>query len=150
MIAASRDKGLTWSYPIASDGILPNHYEGNGLFNSVSCSGRFCAAGGSYDDAVGKYPLIAISNDNGLNWQYTMDTKALPLPSNDSFRSEIKAISCNSNICIAGGYSMYFGKSYPMSLTSHDDGKTWSYPMDSASDLQPSNIATNGVIDGAS
>lgn len=80
LLARSSDGGSTWVYPSEINAVIftpdnvTHQFLNNGSFNSVSCIGDACVAAGSYTDTNGiTRPLLAYSNDLGVNWSYPSD-----------------------------------------------------------------------------
>lgn len=72
LLALTRNRGATWTYPAAVRNNLPTDFVEGG-FGAASCNGNTCIASGSYvynEDDFLQRPLIAISQDGGVTWSY--------------------------------------------------------------------------------
>ena len=138
LIAFSADGGNTWSYPVEKSGSLPLDYStygaGNGsaLFNTTTCSGVVCLAGGNYIDTSSTgYPLVALSQNGGATWSFPIEkSNALPADYNDF--GIVNGVSCNgvqsTALCTAvGGYQNPGSVSLPLLAHSTNGGSSWSY-----------------------
>ncbi|WP_133136016.1 sialidase family protein [Legionella rowbothamii] len=82
LLAASSDGGKTWTYRINSTyPVLVGDTMEGGNFNTASCQGVYCMAAGSYRSTSGtSYPLVAVSSDGGVTWDYRVDGISPALP----------------------------------------------------------------------
>ncbi|CAM3060981.1 BNR/Asp-box repeat containing protein [Legionella steigerwaltii] len=143
LLADSQNGGTTWIYPIEKSKPLPSGFTDLGTFNSVSCSGLNCVAGGQYNATPSfQYPLLANSQNGGATWTYAIDqSKTLPPGYNNN--GDFETVSCSGLNCIAGG--RYFDGSifYPLLANSQNGGLSWTYAIDKSSSL-PSGFADSG------
>lgn len=77
LIATSIDGGKSWQFPASVYTDLTAKIDPLfelGYFRSVSCSGEgadsFCIATGQYSNGTSTRPLLAVSHDRGLTWDY--------------------------------------------------------------------------------
>lgn len=70
LVTLSQDLGQTWLSPASARTSVPAAELGNGLFREVHCALDTCIAAGDYtiDDVY--FPLLALSQDGGLNWNF--------------------------------------------------------------------------------
>jgi hypothetical protein len=144
LLFTSNDSGQTWSLAIDSSSDFPNDFINQGAFETASCNGTVCTAGGSYN---GSPAWIATStNVGGSNtWSFTVYSNNPTNPSDYVSNGYVNSITCQANVCLAGGYyltryqtgDVYIGQI----LTSATNGTTWNYTMDGIGPL-PANIAT--------
>ncbi len=79
-----------------------------------------------YDDLV-KRPLLGLSTDNGVTWNYPGDITHTSLP--HSFHNgELRGITCSNSLCIAIGTYDDHVTHRPLLALTKDSGLTWSYP----------------------
>ena len=166
LLAVSKDKGHSWSYPHAIFKNLKSTVDPsfqNGFFISSSCTGErnqaVCVAAGSYSNLTSTMPLLTISRDAGQTWFYPPDiTKDLANKIGHSFKGGFfNAVSCSGKgtkaVCIAAGsYFRQSGASVPFLALTKDGGNSWSYPDFIYTKLKtlvdPNFLA--GTFDGAS
>lgn len=124
----SNNHGKSWS-TVKKIADLPDIQDGITPF--LSCNENVCAAAGWYrkfNEAT--YPLMLISRDRGLNWNFVKDIPQLP----SSTGGDFSAITCMESYCIAGG--TYFTdinedhRQNIMLLSSRDSGMTWTMVQD--------------------
>jgi hypothetical protein len=113
-IARSEDNGNTWKM-LKDISITPT---------VLDCYQNFCV---SAVDSTDHELAISISHDQGITWTKSQ-TNNIP----DDFQyGGIKQISClNDKMCAAIGWwrnKKYDFQFFPMLLTSHDAGATWTY-----------------------
>ena len=109
LLAYSPPQAENWGFSIESGLNLPEDYNATtyAYFNSASCSGGTCIAGGQYQSTVTgnpALPLLAYSADNGANWAYPPSITARFLTGNQypEFHS-FSAVNCSDSLCIAVG-----------------------------------------------
>ena len=81
LITVSHDRGLTWEYPASAQVSVPQAELGNGFFRTVTCHENSCIASGDYTIDSAYYPLLALSLDGGITWDFPasiMDPEVLP------------------------------------------------------------------------
>lgn len=152
MLGISSDGGDSWSYTIdAAHMQLPSNYDSSvgGEFDSVACSpDGLCVAAGNYSNGSVQFPMIAVSTDGGVLWNYTLDdTHTSNLPPNYSSDGGFTGISCVSNpsLCvIVGSYNNGAG-TFPLLAVSSDNGQTWNYIVDDTHN-KPSDYNSNGTF----
>lgn len=139
LLAVSRDKGTTWSYPSSINEMNfipgnPHPFNDSAAFLGASCYGNTCIAVGQYYEAggVGR-PMIAVSQDAGLNWAYPASiTNPTFSPDNATHpfkNGQLSGASCYATTCIAtGSYVDTHNNPYPLVALSQDSGATWSFP----------------------
>lgn len=91
LLAISKDKGVTWTYP---DDIIKSNV--NGGFSSISCFQDRCLAAGTRTLGRIEQPLFASSKNNGETWSY-----------DDFWTPEnimITGATCNHDTCVASAY----------------------------------------------
>lgn len=135
-LVSSRDEGVTWVYPDAIPSVPnpPIHFIELGSINGTSCTGATCiAAGVGEDGTFHTFPLLAVSQDSALTWNYipsmsspvfTPDNTLNPYVTDGTLTSA----SCNGNICIAGGQYESTNSNRPLLAVSQDKGVTFIYP----------------------
>lgn len=132
LLVVSQDNGATWEYKIDSREVPKDLVDG--YFYNVSCTADICVAGGTYFNGVTNFALLAMSVDNGVTWEYVIDSKTVP----DDFAaySAIEDVSCSSDMCMAvGTYESQNTQShYPMVITTHNNGEDWEYQSVGAPD----------------
>ncbi|MBA2711491.1 MAG: hypothetical protein H0U57_12985 [Tatlockia sp.] len=70
LITFSHDKGLSWQSPPSARTSVPAAELGNGYFGKVSCLEKTCIAAGDYTINEAYYPLLALSKDGGITWDF--------------------------------------------------------------------------------
>jgi hypothetical protein len=162
MLVQSTNGGANWSYAIdMAIGPQPSDYGIVSQFNSASCSGAVCVAGGSYVNTNGdQVPLLAQTRNAGASWTYVIDDTIGPQLPNYSATAAFNTVSCVGNTCTASGTYEYEqppllkGKhggtsfTFPM-LAESIEGGPWTYIVDSITGL-PSDFSNNGVFNGSS
>jgi len=152
LLSQSSDAGMTWTYATTIRSNLPANFSKAGIFKSVSCNTAGCVAVGEYATSLPgtpHYPLIAVSS-NGISWNYPA-TVLTNLPSDFLSAPAVNAVSCNADNCTAVGQytSNKAGNlSFPLLLTTHDGGNTWSYPLTIVKNLPP-DFKSVGSFNGA-
>lgn len=92
----------------------------DGFIEGLACTNEDCLAGGFYQDANGSHALLLSSHDLGQSWTYSPNIAHLAATS-----SNIQAITCSDNICIAVGYTSKKDNAAPLILRSTDAGLSW-------------------------
>lgn len=123
LLLMSKDNGTTWSYVQNIQNFPAISYA---PIWGIACSNQICAAVGDHRKLGShiNYPYIINSLDQGQSWFYIENIQNLPLLHN----SNLLEVHCASNRCAAVG--QYFGvenSTRPFLITTHDQGKTWSY-----------------------
>lgn len=149
LVGLSTNNGSIWSFPIDSSTLVAD-YSGNGVFYSVSCSGKVCIAAGRYrNNQNSTYPLIMTSSDQGQNWTYTMNSSTPQLPadflSTDGF-GQVSTSACSGTICVVGGEYQNESGVFPLLANSTDGGKTWTYRITSAYPTMINDTMTEGYF----
>lgn len=70
LITVSHDKGKSWFSPPSARVSVPAAELGNGYFGKVKCLLETCIAAGDYTIDSAYYPLLALSTDGGLSWNF--------------------------------------------------------------------------------
>jgi hypothetical protein len=70
LITVSHDKGSSWSYPPSARTSVPAAEHGNGFFGKVRCLQKTCIAAGDYTINSEYFPLLALSKDGGITWNF--------------------------------------------------------------------------------
>lgn len=147
LIAVSADKGKSWSYssdilnktPAVSS--FSDYYDFN--LTNISCNDTTCVLGGTYFNSKEAYlPLIAVSNDKGVTWNYPKSVFS-NMPGG-VHQAEINKVACDQKSCIAVGKS-----TAPYLAVSSDRGATWSYPASITTEL-PKDYAADGELEDVS
>lgn len=144
LLAVTIDGGNTWTYPSTIISNLPANYNsvqvaGSGFF-SVNCDAAFCAAGGGYvNNSGGFVPLLAVSQNAGISWNYPTVNFPADLDSSSSALAYFDSVSCNGNLCVAGGiYTQVNSENtLPLLAVSSDGGITWNCPPTIFSHVPP-------------
>ncbi|MBA2656574.1 MAG: exo-alpha-sialidase [Tatlockia sp.] len=71
LITVSHNKGQTWIYPSSARTSVPAAELGNGDFINLNCRQKICIATGTYTIDSVYYPLLALSRDSGMNWEFS-------------------------------------------------------------------------------
>ncbi len=153
LLATSSDSGASWTYTIQKDSPTSpgTVYAGSGQFNSVSCAGVNCIAGGGYNDNGTLHPLLATSHDSGATWAYKIDKNYPTLPPYDfADGTGFNSVSCAGTNCIAvGQYRDSTTTRYPLLATSHDSGDSWTYTIDKTPATLPADYVGYGTFTSA-
>jgi hypothetical protein len=150
-LLSSQDAGHTWIYPLTIVTGLPPDFQNVASFNGAHCDMNNCIAVGMYQSSTyagQQIPLAATSNDGGKTWVYSASITA-NLPA-DLSNGQFSSVSCNRGDCTAKG--QYQSEKagipyYPLIATSHDSGKTWTYPSSVISNL-PADYNNDGIFSG--
>lgn len=153
LLVLSKDGGTTWDAKITSlTPALPDDYltfANYQVFNSVSCSGQACVAGGQYlskSPCSLQFPLLAASTDGGNTWSYQITSNIDSEISDYADGGGFNSVSCTGLLCVAvGQYTSEDTYQYPLLATSEDGGMTWKYRITSLTNNLPAN-ATQGVF----
>lgn len=99
LLITSSDGGNIWNVEIARFASnLPASYQDGGIFNSASCVGQYCIAGGQYNNGTQFYPWIAVSNDSGISWKFNLDSQtAVSVPNDYNSNGNVTGTSISSN-----------------------------------------------------
>lgn len=138
LLALSSDMGTSWTFPSAvnSPVFVPdntNSYNNSAGFFESSCDAQTCIAVGQYRDAgLVQRPLLAVSQDSGLNWIFPSSINAAvfsPVNTNPfSSAGEFVGATCHGSTCIAAGNYFSAGTRRPILAISHDSGTSWNFP----------------------
>ncbi|WP_131792985.1 sialidase family protein [Legionella birminghamensis] len=137
IIAISHDSGTSWSFPAAINApvFTPDNthaFVGNGRFNAVTCHGAICIASGLYSSGGVDRPLLAVSQDLGLNWTYpsAINAPVFTPDNSNAFSSSgaLNRVSCQDSVCIATGEYRSGGTLRPLLALSQNAAVTWTYP----------------------
>ena len=125
LLLVSQNAGSDWN-SISTDQITSSLRIDAGEFESVSCDGLICVAGGNYynptkDAGEDHFPVIAISKDKGLHWAYTF--YGIKSANPDWF---LNSVTCHEQYCVAGGFTTT-SVAKPILITSQDYGAHWNY-----------------------
>lgn len=145
LLALTNDRGVNWSFPSDITANLPANYT-FGRFYSASCSGMICMAAGDIFDGGGvNRPLIAMSRNGGINWEYPPEVYSGALmPPMSLLSVQLLSATCINTVCTATGtYVDSFSNSHPLVLVTADAGVTWSSPQSIISAL-PTDFASGG------
>lgn len=139
-LALSRDKGNTWTFPHAIFENLNTKIDPaflSAAFDASSCVGggsqAICIAAGNYSNGPSTFPILALTQDSGVHWDYPEYIfKNLTVSLRPDFKSgSFQAASCtgtgNKLTCIAAG-SFYANTVYPFIAVTRDKGTHWIYP----------------------
>lgn len=150
-LARNQAENKIWHYAIELNKNLPQDFLRAGLFRSVACSNELCIAAGHYHGGIAAptiYPMIAISNDSGKNWRYTIDSTQ-NLPFDYEKWGFFNSVSCKANQCVAGGqyYNLNQQDSgyYPMLAVSNNRGNSWIYKVSADPNTLPSNAVQQPI-----
>lgn len=116
LVLTSLDGGISWFYSIKE---LTGAQEMQ--LYSMNCDDNMCIAVGYYNYY---FPLLVLSNDNGITWNYPSSVLNLP-EKYKAYDNFLHTVSCNGNICMAGGIAG--GSDFPLLIVSKDRGTTWAY-----------------------
>lgn len=126
-IAVSQNAGSSWTYPAdVYTTSLPASFS-HGRFYSASCTSSFCIATGRFDDFSTDLPLLAVSHNSGLTWNYPPEIYSTALPA-DFVEGTFKDASCSGNHCIAVGHFDDSFDTRPWLAVTQDNAFSWSYP----------------------
>lgn len=115
--AITADGGVTWTQRSLT--VLSPYTSGQ--FNGVNCIGNSCVAVGSVGNNVDSFPLIGVSNDNGVTW-----TQQVINPVSGGFTDGIlQKVYCNGINCLAAGFYYDNSVTQPVVLQSPDHGNSW-------------------------
>jgi len=155
VLAATLDKGKTWTYKVQSTSKFPEDFFQAGQFGfaSVDCDGTLCVAGGSYQVNTTpppfEVPFLMVSDDGAKTWTTKMDSTTPQLPSGFGYSGAITGVSCKGKICAAvGSYLNLSFFDYPLLASSTDGGKNWQYKIDSTN--PPPSLYDFGGFSGVS
>lgn len=144
-VAISLDSGATWSYTIDKSKNLPPSFGSSGTFNSVSCDGLLCAAGGNYTTGfANNFPMLATSIDGAASWTYPISNSLASLPLDYSDSGYFLTVACHASICLAGGQYYGSGVGFPMLSVTTDGGSTWEYKVDATPSTLPADFVDSG------
>lgn len=156
VIALTTNGGTSYSYVVdTTHNTLPSDYTDNASFNSASCSGNLCIAGGFYAANPGSgatnYNVLIQSTDGGTTWTYPITATQGPQPSDWSNTGRgFNSVSCSGQTCIAAGsYQNGSAVTFPYLAQSTNGGVTWTTVVDSTL-LLPPNFQNNGSFNAAS
>ncbi len=157
MIAKGDTSGANWSYVIdKTTGTLPPDYSTGGSFNTVSCSGTTCVAGGRYvDTGTGAFLMMAVSTDSGTTWTYPINNTVPTWPASFANATANVAnftdVDCvDANRCVASGTytaSVPTTTAYPLVAITSNAGSTWSYVIEEGTGL-PGDFDSAGAFNG--
>lgn len=145
LISTSQNKGVTWANTVDSNSSgLPTDFYNQGVLNAVDASGANFIAVGSYDDfSLVTYPWVGLSTNNGSTWTFPIDSNTLV--DDYSGNGVFYSASCSGKTCVAAGsYRNNENNTYPLVMTSSDQGQTWTYTMDSSKPLLPADFLSSG------
>lgn len=133
LIGRSENYGVDWQYPIQKTGApenLPAHFDDEGAFRYLSCHGSRCASIGEYEANNGHiYPMLAMSQDAGLHWNFPIDGNHLP--PGFTLEGYLNGVYCAKHLCLTvGEYRTNQETTHPMALISDGKGKHWDYIVD--------------------
>ena len=109
----------------------------NAQFTAVSCSELACVAAGYFVNTGGYEQGMTETSDNGgVSWTPSQSaTFEAGVLSSTSHENNLQSVSCSGTTCVAAGeFVDPSGYEQGMTLTSDNDGLTWS-------DAQPANYA---------
>lgn len=130
LLARSIDGGATWSYVINRAVPFLSFDFNQGKFLGASCSGLICVVGGFFNDFnADSHPLLALSQNGGTTWAYTIDTDIATLPS-DFINGQFASVSCSGLNCVAAGNYQNSSNTFPLLANSSNGGTTWVYAID--------------------
>lgn len=137
LIAVSNDSALSWSYPEGATNPVfePNDtypFIDEGYLTSASCNATTCIAVGSYNLTSVQRPLLALSNDSGITWQYPESITAPEFTPTDTHQfqmGQFESVSCDGNTCVAAGiYTSSGNTERPLLAISQNSGSDWIFP----------------------
>lgn len=70
LITVSHNLGTTWEYPASAQVSVPQAELGNGFFRTLTCHEKTCIASGDYSIDSEYFPLLALSLDGGITWDF--------------------------------------------------------------------------------
>lgn len=162
LVATYTTNSGAWDYTLDESTLAttaPNNFNNadQSDFSSVSCSDDLCAAAGFYTDTLSvRFPVLAVSNAQGTNWTYVIDSTVngsdnyATLP-HDLTHGQFNSVSCVAKICIAGGnYFDAVDNEYPMVAVFTAGPNTVSYPLSSPGNggIVPANYSNDNFGDG--
>ncbi|MDR3442569.1 MAG: sialidase family protein [Legionella sp.] len=152
LLALSQNSGTTWTYPTATtQPTVTPAYNGAGTYNSASCNGNTCIAGGQYNGGSILQPMIAVSQNKGSTWNFPASITEPVLTPAYGNGGIFNTVSCSATTCIAGGdYNDATRLLRPMLALSQDKGITWTYPTVFTSPVLTPAFAGNGSINSVS
>ncbi|MFI4962590.1 MAG: hypothetical protein ACHP6H_01890 [Legionellales bacterium] len=147
LIAQTADSGSTWSFPSLPPAADQSSVGVQNTLLGTSCIGSTCYAAGDYDTTSSKtYLVIYQGNATGstVNWSVVLDDQnPATSPSNSTGYGVFRSISCNTQVCIAGGsYSTVSGGLgfAPVIAQNTGTNNAWIYSVDWASSIWPSDF----------
>lgn len=140
LVALSRDKGQTWTFPHAIFENLKEKIDSSllsAIFDATSCTGSgeqaVCIAAGNYWNGHNTTPILALTKNGGSNWTYPDYVfKDLNITIHPDYKGgELISASCTGSgskaVCIATGF--FASKdTRPLIVVSRDGGNNWHYP----------------------
>jgi hypothetical protein len=126
--STSVDAGNTWSAlePVNLPSGDLNPAAPYSFFESVSCSGATCVAGGYFYAVGGFEGMTESSSDGGLSWSNPQFPTFASGVQNASPYSLIYSVSCSGSTCVTGGEFLDAAGNFDaMTESSGDGGVTW-------------------------
>ena len=130
LLARSPDRGQTWEF---SDSMSLQSIElslGSGVnLQSIDCVENFCSVVGYYtDETQMKRFLLARSDDDGLNWEFSTGISQPDLMPAFGSNGNLYRVHCHENTCIAkGDYQDTANSKYDLHAKSIDKGVSWAF-----------------------
>ncbi len=146
---AHTNDGVNWTFTYDSTTAPTDFTNTNDGFNSVSCSGPICVAGGSYISLISGQTslLLAQSLDGGQSWSNVVDSTHL-VPSNYGSSAVFLAVKCTGTLCIAAGsYFTALGVQVPVMMQNSLVGLPgWQIEVDDSPALRPPGFLDQGTF----
>jgi hypothetical protein len=115
-----------WEYPASVyESPLPENYDSGSRFSASTCKAPRCfGVGFYYDTNYYNRPLIALSNNAGLDWKY-LNPPNPPEWNGQINKGRFESISCGKHSCLSVGYYQnQQGLEYPLLAIGLDE---WNY-----------------------
>ena len=149
VVSFSTDAGHTWSVPRVIPHRTPEFVEIPSRCLQLR-SGDIVATGGLFKlpdgaNPSGQFGVLWRSRDNGETWDDSVRFFESPSPTIAAYESHICEMQEGRLIAICWAIDVFSGKRYPNQVTvSHDNGYTWSPPIDTGHMGEAANLMSLG------
>lgn len=146
LIAQTTDLGSTWSFPTLPPAANQTSPGAAASLLGSTCLGTTCYAVGDYDTSGNSYFVVYQGAKSGsiVNWSVVLDNRnPFSTPSLYNGFGSLHSISCNAQVCIAGGKygTIAGGQGFsPVIAQNTGTNQTWVYSVDSSSSIWPSDF----------
>lgn len=150
LLVQTLDGGKTWSYPaeIYNPAIPADFQAGN--LNGASVNGQLLVSSGYYFNGLTTLPIIAVSQNGGLTWNYPTGVFAPANLPATLVNGQFWAASCASgSLCATSGSFTDGSSSFPLIAVTQNAGSDWTYPSDVYTTALPISFV-DGAFYGAS